>query len=45
MSIIYILVPIAILFGAVNVRAELKKMIAWCDANPRKRKTKQLANS
>ncbi len=29
------------LFGAVNVRAELKKMIAWCDANPRKRKTKQ----
>ncbi|NMU84070.1 helix-turn-helix domain-containing protein, partial [Vibrio parahaemolyticus] len=29
------------LCGAVNVRAELKKMIAWCDANPRKRKTKQ----
>lgn len=29
------------LFGAVNVRAELKKMIGWCDANPRKRKTKQ----
>lgn len=29
------------LFGAVNVRAELKKMIGWCYANPRKRKTKQ----
>ena len=29
------------LFQAVDVLAELRKMVAWCDANPSKRKTKR----
>lgn len=29
------------LFQAVDVLAELRKMVAWCDANPAKRKTKR----
>lgn len=30
----------ASLYPAVNVPAELRKMAGWCDANPKKRKTK-----
>ena len=30
----------ASLYPAVNVPAELRKMVGWCDSNPKKRKTK-----
>lgn len=31
----------ASLYPAVDVMAELRKMVGWCDANPKKRKTRQ----